>query len=213
MRYVALNVKKRLEEQLPVMRHDLDVLKRLQHGLYPIAVHNISLCVEERVYLFIEPVLRMYQAVLPKQKRKMGVFKIERTEDEKQMEKRIVFLDDLLRKEHALYNEQLMQAKADIKREKKEATDEKKADIPSLQERIEFFRHVDIDMYDFILPLMALEGQGKLETNQQYRDLLNQIREIAIRILEEFIPKREKALETAIQVLNAQTEQIGRAHV
>ena len=217
MRYVAENLKKRLEQELPVMRRDLESLKQLPQGITPLSVHNISLCVSERVYLFIEPVLRIYKAVLPKQKRKFGIFKVERTEDEKQIEKRIAFLEDLQRKECLFYNQQLEEAKADIKREKKEfkaaqeaAAKEGKepptANIPSLQERIEHFRHIEIDMYEFIFPLVALEGRGAIEVDERYNDEINKMREIAIAIYEEFIPKREKALETAIMVLNSQNE-------
>ena len=218
MRYVAEKLKERLEKELPVMRRDLESLTQIQQGLLPLAVHNISLCVNERIYLFIEPVLRTYKEALPKQKRKFGIIPLERTEDEKQMLKRIAFLEDLVRKEHILYNQQLAQAKKDIKDEKKKYKADKEAaakegktippmNIPSLQERIEFFKHIEIDMYDFIFPLIVLEGRGVLEPNERYYDEINHIREIAISILEEFIPKREKALETAIQVLNSQNEQ------
>lgn len=217
MRYVAKELKERLEKELPIMRRDLESLKALQQGIYPFAVHNISICVYERVYLFIEPTLRLYKAVLPKQRRKFGIIKVDRTEDEKQMEKRIAFLEDILRTEHALYNEQLERAKEDIKREKKEYKEAQAAaakegrtlqplNIPSLQERIEFFKHVEIDMYDFIYPLIALAGRGAIEPNEIYTDEINNMRMIAIRILEEFIPKREAALEAAIKVLNSQTE-------
>lgn len=217
MRYVAEKLKERLEKELPVMRRDLESLKALSNGLLPLAVHNISLCVNERIYLFIEPVLRTYQETLPKQKYKFGIIPLERTEDEKQMLKRIAFLEDLVRKEHILYNQQLAQAKKDIKDEKKKYKADQEAaakegktihpmNIPSLQERIEFFKHIEIDMYDFIFPLIALEGRGVLEPNERYYEEINHMREIAISILEEFIPKREKTLETAIQVLNSQNE-------
>lgn len=217
MRYVAEEIAKRLESQLPVMRRDLRMLRAISKGLMPLTIHNISLCVEERVYMFIEPTLRLYKSALPKQKKKFGIFKVERTDDEKKIEERITFLEDLLRREHTLYNTQLDEAKEDIKREKKALKEEQEAaakdgrtlaerPIATLQERIEYFRHVEIDMYEFVFPLVALEGRGIIHPDEQFYEEIDNIRKIAIAIYEEFIPKREQALANAKEILASSTD-------
>lgn len=218
MRYTASELKKRLEKEIPAMKQDLESLKKMPQGFTPLTAHNISVCVSERVYLYLEPTLRLYKAALPKQKSKFfGLIKEERTEDEKQMEKRIDFIEDLISREHALYNEQLEDAKADIKAEKKAFKEEQAAaakegrtleerKITPLSERIEHFRHVDVDVYEFIFPLVALANRGVIELDDRFVDECNHMRELAIKIYEEFIPKREKALETCNQILASATE-------
>jgi len=218
MRYTASELKKRLENEIPVMKADLVLLTKVAPGFSPMVVHNISLCVPERVYLFLEPTLRLYKAALPNRKSKFfGLIKQERTEDEKQMEKRIDFIEDLISREHALYNEQLEDAKADIKAEKKAFKDEQAAaakegrtlaerKITPLSERIEHFRHVEVDVYEFIFPLVSLANRGVIELDDSFVDEYSRMRELAIKIYEEFIPKREKALETCNQILASATE-------
>ena len=211
MRYTAEQLKKRLEKELPIMRQNYNSLLNIEgFGILPMVVHNISLCVSERVYLFIEPTLLLYKAVLPK-RNLIGLLKRSLSGNEKEIEKRISFMDDLLRKELALYNEQLGEAKADIKREKKEQRKAEKTGntaqpIPTLTERIVNFRHVEIDMYEFLYPYMVLVGRGEIEQNEQQIEILQKIRDIATTILAEFIPKREQALNTCNTILQSDVE-------
>ncbi len=192
------------------MRQNYNSLQNIAgFGILPMVVHNISLCVSERVYLFIEPTLLLYKAVLPK--RKLGLFKKSLSDNEKEIEKRISFMDDLLRQELALYNKQLEEAKADIKREKKEPRRAEKngntaQPIPTLTERIVNFRHVEIDMYEFLYPYMVLVGRGEIEQNEQQIEVLQKMRDIATAILAEFIPKREQALNTCNTILQSDVE-------
>lgn len=212
MRYTAEQLKNRLEKELPVMRQNYNSLQNIEgFGILPMVVHNISLCVSERVYLFIEPTLLLYKAILPK-RNLLGLFKKSLSDNEKEIEKRISFMDDLLRQELALYNEQLEEAKADIKREKKEQRKAEKLgntavhSIPTLAERIVNFRHIEIDMYEFLYPYMALVGRGKIEQNEQQIEALQRMRDIAMTILAEFIPKREQALNTCNTILQSDVE-------
>jgi hypothetical protein len=202
MRYTAEQLKARLVKELPIMRQNHTSLVKHTEGILfslPMIIHNISLCVSERVYLFIEPTLRLYKTLLPKHR--LGVFK-KLSNNEKEIEKRITFLEDLVNKEHALYNEQLDEAKADIKREKKNAKDDAQPIIP-LSERIESFRHIEIDMYEFLYPYMVLVTRGEIEQTEQQLDELHKMQQIALSILTEFIPKREKTLVTCNTVLSS----------
>ncbi len=211
MRYTAEQLKNRLEKELPIMRQNYNSLQNIEgFGILPMVVHNISLCVSERVYLFIEPTLLLYKAVLPK-RNLLGLLKRSLSDNEKEIEKRISFMDDLLCKELALYNEQLEEAKADIKREKKEQRKAEKSGntaqpIPTLTERIVNFRHVEIDMYEFLYPYMVLVGRGEIEQNEQQIEVLQKMRDIATAILAEFIPKREQALNTCNTILQSDVE-------
>ena len=78
--------------------------------------------------------------------------------------------------------------------------------ITPLSERIEHFRHVEVDVYEFIFPLVALANRGVIELDDRFVDECNHMRELAIKIYEEFIPKRGKALETCNQILASATE-------
>ena len=211
MRYTAEQLKNRLEKELPIMRQNYNSLQNIEgFSILPMVVHNISLCVSERVYLFIEPTLLLYKAVLPK-RNLLGLLKRSLSGNEKEIEKRISFMDDLLRKELALYNEQLEEAKADIKREKKEQRKAEKTGntaqlIPTLTERIVNFRHVEIDMYEFLYPYMVLVGRGEIEQNEQQIEVLQKMRDIATAILDEFIPKREQTLNTCNTILQSDVE-------
>lgn len=211
MRYTAEQLKNRLEKELPIMRQNYNSLQNIEgFSILPMVVHNISLCVSERVYLFIEPTLLLYKAVLPK-RNLLGLLKRSLSGNEKEIEKRISFMDDLLRKELALYNEQLEEAKADIKREKKEQRKAEKTGntaqpIPTLTERIVNFRHVEIDMYEFLYPYMVLVGRGEIEQNEQQIEVLQKMRDIATAILAEFIPKREQTLNTCNTILQSDVE-------
>lgn len=211
MRYTAEHLKNRLEKELPIMRQNYNSLQNIEgFGILPMVVHNISLCVSERVYLFIEPTLLLYKAVLPK-RNLLGLLKGSLSDNEKEIKKRISFMDDLLRQELALYNEQLEEAKADIKREKKEQRKAEKTgntvqSIPTLAERIVNFRHIEIDMYEFLYPYMALVGRGEIEQNEQHIEALQKMRDIAKTILAEFIPKREQALNTCNTILQSDVE-------
>lgn len=211
MRYTAEQLKNRLEKELPIMRQNYNSLQNIEgFSILPMVVHNISLCVSERVYLFIEPTLLLYKALLPK-RNLLGLLKRSLSGNEKEIEKRISFMDDLLRKELALYNEQLEEAKADIKREKKEQRKAEKTGntaqpIPTLTERIVNFRHVEIDMYEFLYPYMVLVGSGEIEQNEQQIEVLQKMRDIATAILAEFIPKREQALNTCNTILQSDVE-------
>ena len=211
MRDTAEQLKNRLEKELPIMRQNYNSLQNIEgFSILPMVVHNISLCVSERVYLFIEPTLLLYKAVLPK-RNLLGLLKRSLSGNEKEIEKRISFMDDLLRKELALYNEQLEEAKADIKREKKEQRKAEKTGntaqpIPTLTERIVNFRHVEIDMYEFLYPYMVLVGRGEIEQNEQQIEVLQKMRDIATAILAEFIPKREQTLNTCNTILQSDVE-------
>ncbi len=211
MRYTAEQLKNRLENELPIMRQNYNSLQNIEgFGILPMVVHNISLCVSERVYLFIEPTLFLYKAVLPK-RNLLGLLKGSLSDNEREIKKRISFMDDLLRKELALYNEQLEEAKADIKREKKEQRKAEKTgntvqSIPTLAERIVNFRHIEIDMYEFLYPYMVLVGRGEIEQNEQQIEVLQKMRDIATAILAEFIPKREQALNTCNTILQSDVE-------
>lgn len=209
MRYTAEQLKQRLEKELPIMRQNFRSLQESGNETFfnlPMTVHNISLCVSERAYLFIEPTLRLYKAALPKQKRKWGVLRMERTANEKEIEKRIAFMEKLLKSEFALYNEQLEEAKEDIKREKKaqkeaEKTGRGSQSVPSLAERIAYFRHVEVDMYEFLYPYMVLVSRGEIVQNEQQVKELRIMHELATDIYKEFIPKREQTLETCNAIL------------
>ncbi len=205
MRYTAAQLKKRLESELPIMRQNYRSLQNTQDlGIVPMIVHNLSLCVSERGYLFIEPTLRLYKAMLPK--RKLRLFTT-LSDNEKEIRKRIIFLDDLLRKEHELYNAQLDEAKADIKREKAEQKEKAPSQaVPTLAERAANFRHVEIDIYEFLYPYMVLVGRGELTPNKQQTEELQKMHAIARDILGEFIPKREQALETCNTILQSDVE-------
>lgn len=200
MHYTAEQLKERLEKELPIMRQNLASLESDDDGVLfrlPMAVHNISLCVSERVYLFIEPTLKLYKMALPK--KILGIFKQSLTADEKEIEKRVAFMEELLSKERRLYNKQLEEAKADIKREKKDATDKTK--IATLRDRMEAFSHVEVDMYEFLLPYMMLVVQGKIEFGDEQKELLNVMRNLALYIFRTTIPKRETTLDTCNKVL------------
>ena len=209
MRYTAEQLKQRLEKELPIMRQNFRSLQVCGNESFfnlPMTVHNISLCVSERAYLFIEPTLRLYKAVLPKQKRKCGLLRTKRTANEKEIEKRIAFMEELLKSEFALRNEQLEEAKEDIEHEKKAQKEAEEAgrgsqSIPPLAERIESFRHVEIDMYEFLYPYMVLVSRGEIVQSKQQVEELCQMHKVAIDIYKEFIPKREHALETCNAIL------------
>lgn len=209
MRYTAEQLKQRLEKELPIMRQNFRSLQECGNETFfnlPMTVHNISLCVSERGHLFIAPTLRLYKAALPKQKRKWGILRTERTTNEKEIEKRIAFMEELLKSELALYNEQLEEAKEDIKREKKAQKAQEEAghgsqSIPPLAERIESFRHVEIDMYEFLYPYMVLVSRGEIVQNEQQVEELRKMHTLAIDIYKEFIPKREHTLETCNAIL------------
>lgn len=209
MRYTAEQLKQRLEKELPIMRQNFLSLQECGNETFfnlPITVHNISLCVSERGHLFIAPTLRLYKAALPKQKRKWGILRTERTANEKEIEKRIAFMEELLKSDFALYNEQLEEAKEDIKREKKaekeaEKTGRGSQSVPSLAERIAYFRHVEVDMYEFLYPYMVLVSRGEIAQNEQQVEELRIMHELATDIYKEFIPKREQALKTCNAIL------------
>lgn len=209
MRYTAEQLKQRLEKELPIMRQNFRSLQECGNDTFfnlPMTVHNISLCVSERGHLFIAPTLRLYKAALPKQKRKWGVLRMERTANEKEIEKRIAFMEELMKSEFALYNEQLEEAKADIKREKKAQKEAEEAGhgsqyVPSLAERREYFRHVEVDMYEFLYPYMVLVSRGEIVQNEQQVEELRIMHELAIDIYREFIPKREQTLKTCNAIL------------
>ena len=209
MRYTAEQLKQRLEKELPIMRQNFRSLQECGNETFfnlPMTVHNISLCVSERGHLFIAPTLRLYKAALPKQKRKWGILRTERTTNEKEIEKRIAFMEELLKSELALYNEQLEEAKEDIKREKKAQKAQEEAghgsqSIPPLAERIESFRHVEIDIYEFLYPYMVLVSRGEIVQNEQQVEELRKMHTLAIDIYKEFIPKREHTLETCNAIL------------
>lgn len=209
MRYTAEQLKQRLEKELPIMRQNFRSLQECGNETFfnlPMTVHNISLCVSERGHLFIAPTLRLYKAALPKQKRKWGILRTERTTNEKEIEKRIAFMEKLLKSEFALYNEQLEEAKEDIKREKKaqkeaEKTGRGSQSVPSLAERIAYFRHVEVDMYEFLYPYMVLVSRGEIVQNEQQVKELRIMHELATDIYKEFIPKREQTLETCNAIL------------
>lgn len=122
------------------------------------------------------------------------------TPNKKEIEKRIIFLEELVRRERTLYNEQLEEAKEDIKREKKTHS---AGVIAPLKERIDYFRHVEIDMYEFLYPYMILVNRGEIEQDERQIDELRTMRKIAQDILQEFIPKREAALNTCNEILNS----------
>lgn len=207
MRYTAAQLKKRLESELPIMRQNYKSLQNIEgFSIVPMVVHNISLCVSERVYLFIEPTLRLYKTLLPK--RKLGLFRKTVSDNEKEIQKRIDFLTDILEKETALYNEQIEDAKADIKKEKmaQKASKTSGQQIPSLAERIANFRHVEIDMYEFLFPYMVLVSRGEIEQKEPQIDELQKMHDIALSILNEFIPKREQALKTCDTILQSDVE-------
>lgn len=202
MHYTAEQLKKRLEKELPIMRQNLASLESDDDGVLfrlPMAVHNISLCVSERVYLFIEPTIKLYKMALPE--KVLGIFKQSLTADEKEIEKRVAFMEELLSKERRLYNKQLEEAKADIKREKKDATDKTK--VATLRDRIEAFRHVEVDMYEFLYPYMMLVVRGEIEFGDEQREVLRGMRNSALYIFRSTIPKRETALETCNKVLTS----------
>ncbi len=139
-------------------------------------------------------------------KRKLRLFTT-LSDNEKEIRKRIIFLDDLLRKEQELYNAQLDEAKSDIKREKAEQKEKASSQaVPTLAERAANFRHVEIDIYEFLYPYMALVGRGELTPNEQQTEELWEMHAIARNILEEFIPKREQALETCNTILQSDVE-------
>lgn len=198
MRYTAEQLKARLEKELPIMRQNNHSLQNSDNDMFynlPLIVHNISLCVGERVYLFIEPTLRLYKAVLLHKRR----FLAKQSGNEKEIEKRISFLEDLVSKEQILYNEQLDEAKEDIKREKTEKDNAQS--VASLSERIENFRHIEIDMYEFLYPYMILVTRGEIKQDEKQLNELRKMRDTALSILAEFIPKREKTLETCNTIL------------
>lgn len=200
MHYTAEQLKTRLEKELPIMRQNLASLEAHDDGVLfrlPMAIHNISICVSERVFLFIEPTLKLYKMALPE--KVLGIFKQSLTDDEKEIEKRVAFMEELLSKERRLYNKQLEEAKADIKREKKEATDKTK--VADLHDRIEAFSHVEVDMYEFLYPYMMLVIQGKIEYGEEQKEQLNIMRELALYVFRSTIPKREVALDTCNKVL------------
>ncbi len=209
MRYTAEQLKERLQKELPIMRQNYHSLLNTQTETFfnlPMTVHNISLCVSERAYLFIKPTLRLYKAALPRQKRKLGLLRVKRTANEKEIEKRIAFMEELLKNEFALYNEQLEEAKEDIKREKKAQKEAEEAgcgcqSVPPLAERVDSFRHVEIDMYEFLYPYMVLVSRGEIVQNEQQVEELRKMHTLAIDIYKEFIPKRENALETCNAIL------------
>lgn len=209
MRYTAEQLKQRLEKELPIMRQNFRSLQERGDETFfnlPITVHNISLCVSERGHLFIAPTLRLYKASLPKQKRKWGILRMERTANEKEIEKRIAFMENLLKSEFALYNEQLEEAKEDIKHEKEAQKEAEKAGhdsqfVPSLSKRIEYFRHVEVDMYEFLYPYMVLVSRGEIVQSEEQIKELRLMHELTIDIYKEFIPKREHALETCNAIL------------
>lgn len=201
MQYTAAHLKERLQKELPVMRENaVSILNSSNDyiGNLPMIVHNLSICVSERAYLFIEPTLRLYRALLPKQK--WCIRKVVQTPNKKEIEKRIIFLEELVRRERTLYNEQLEEAKEDIKREKKTHS---AGVIAPLKERIDYFRHVEIDMYEFLYPYMILVNRGEIEQDERQIDELRTMRKIAQDILQEFIPKREAALNTCNEILNS----------
>ena len=209
IRYTAEQLKARLHDELPIMRTNYYSLSNSKDETFfslPITVHNISLCVSERAYLFIEPTLRLFKAILPKQKRKFWLSRVKRTDNEREIEKRIAFMEELLKSENALYKEQLEEAKEDIKREKKAQKAQEEAghgsqSIPPLAERIESFRHVEIDMYEFLYPYMVLVSRGEIVQNEQQVEELRKMHTLAIDIYKEFIPKREHTLETCNAIL------------
>ena len=206
MRYTAEQLKARLHDELPIMRTNYYSLSNSKDETFfnlPMTVHNISLCVSERAYLFIEPTLRLFKAILPKQKSKFWLSRVKRTDNEMEIEKRISFMEELLKSENALYNEQLEEAKEDIKREKKAQKEagHGSQSIPSLAERMESFRHVEIDMYEFLYPYMVLVSRGEIVQNEQQVEELRIMHELATDIYKEFIPKREQTLETCNAIL------------
>ncbi len=212
MRYTAEQLKSRLEKELPIMRQNYKSLQRTEDfSIVPMAVHNISLCVSERVYLFIKPTIRLYEAMLPK-RGFLGAFSKSLSDNEKEIKKRIAFLNDILRQELALYNEQLEEAQEDIKREKKEqkkaAKEGKTAvqQVPPLLDRVANFRHIEVDMYEFLYPYMVLVSRGEIEPNEQQIEEMQKMHDIALAILREFIPKREQALETCNTILQSDVE-------
>lgn len=209
MRYTAEQLKARLYDELPIMRTNYYTLLNSKEETFfslPMTVHNISLCVSERAYLFIEPTLRLFKAILPKQKRKLGLLRVGAYCQRKEIEKRIAFMEELLKSENSLYNEQLEEAKEDIKREKKAQKEAEEAghgsqSIPPLAERIESFRHVEIDMYEFLYPYMVLVSRGEIVQSEQQVEELRKMHKLAIDIYKEFIPKREHTLETCNAIL------------
>ena len=205
VRTTATQLKARLEAELPIMRGDYNKLVAMDDSTLlslPMILHNLSVCVTERVFIFIEPMLDLYKESRP---RKRGMFRMRKSDNERHMDERIKFLKELMEREDAMFDKQMEMAREDIRREKKQVKD-KDAHIPTLSERIPFFTHVEFDLYEFLFPYVIMVTRGDLEYGEPQMNTLRTIRARALNILEEFIPKREKALETCNKILESDVQ-------
>lgn len=189
MTYTATNLKARLEKEIPILKGNYATLSDNPTNYYslPLTIHNICLCVGERAYMFIRPTIDLYTLMSND---------LQGT-DKEEVTKRLEFLRKLEKDEDNLYSDQLTSAMADIEQEIKD----NKEEVPTIDERIEYFQHIELNLYEFIYPFFYLVKNGTIALTEDYTAILNELVKLSLGILKEFIPKRETALQTCNTVL------------
>jgi len=193
------STKERLEKELPIMRQNLETLKANEenYNVLAMTIHNIAVILSEEIYRFFDPILSLWKSNHIKRSLWKRITNAEPTIVEADTERVYEVLDEVISKEHTIYNQQLEYAKKERKKAKKAGED-----VRPLAEDIATFQHVEYDPSDIVARFWLLVVKGKIEVNEDHLYYLKQLYSLCVEVLEKYIPLREEALERCNQLLD-----------
>jgi len=207
-RRAVIGTKERVEKELPIMRQNLDTLKENEENYTVLAqtVHNIAIIINNEAYRFFEPFLRLWESNEVRKRSWMRIGKATIVEKDTDVVRDV--LTQLINQEKKLHNRQLEEAK---KERKKMLVEKKDEPVPTLEEMIADFRHVEYDPSAIFERFWMHVLTNNIELNDKHLGCLREIRSTCVSILEEYIPKREESIKKCDYILQKIDEAAAKA--